>query len=209
VVTLLVLAAIAGAIGLGVPGIRIILGPGSTPTVAPTTPAPGSSAGAVGTPTPTPSPTTRPVAPGLELGRLVNLDEARTAAGFAVLVPIGADLPEPSVFVSGTPPLTRISLSFGDRGLLTQFLGEANPEGFQKILEPGTRLEVLTINGKNAYWITGGVHALRYTVGDGRDRWEETRITGNVLIWQAGEITLRFETTRDRTFAERVAGSMH
>ena len=205
IVALLALAIAAAAIGLGVPGIQIIFGPassaGASPTAAGTSQSPGGSPSFTSRPTPTPtSPFTG--------GRSVTLPEAQAGAGFALFVPADPALGQPQrTFLDGDPPFARVTLSYGEGGLLTEFLGEVDTDAFQKVLQPGTTIEALTIGGKPAYWISGQPHEFHYRLPRGFDRWESIEVVGNVLLWQRGDVTLRLESPLDRADAVRIAES--
>lgn len=216
VLALLAAVALATAFGIGVPGIRILFGPVASPTPTlpaptPTTPpspgvsaSPGgsSSSGATSSPTATDDPT---------LGRAVTLAEARSGAGFAVLTPAATGFDTPTaIHLLGTPPTARVSLSFGDHGAVTEFVGSADPLGFQKMIGGGTTVESLSLNGQPAYWISGAPHDLTilYVDGTGSPVWETTTVIGNVLVWQAGEVTLRLVTPHGRAEAVALADSM-
>ena len=212
-VLVLAVVALATAFGIGVPGIRIFF----APVVNPTTPAQTSPASTVPSGSPLVSPGTS-VALGASaspddptLGRLVTLDDARTRAGFGVLTPSRPGFEAPvAVHLLGEPPVARVTLSYGDRGSLTEFVGSADPEGFQKLIGGGTTVEALTLNGKPAYWISGAPHELvvLYQDATGVPTWESIVVDGDVLIWQDGDVTLRLSTSIGRTEAIAVAGSM-
>jgi hypothetical protein len=203
VVLLLVLALAVAALGLGVPGIRIFFAPAasSSPSTAIAAPTP------TGSPSATPRPSPTPTSP-LIGGRSVSLAEAQAGAGFAVFVPSEPALGQPQrVFLDGSPPFARVTLSYGEGGLLTEFLGEIDQDAFEKVLQPGTTIEALTIEGKPAYWISGEPHELHYNLPYSRDRWETIEVVGNVLVWQRDEVTLRLETPLSKADAVRAAQS--
>jgi hypothetical protein len=203
VILLLLLAVVAAAIGLGVPGVRILLAPGTTPAASATAVASSGPGGSTGGRSPTTEPSGQ-----LAKGRPVSLEEARAAAGFGVLVPSDPAFANPDgVFLDGAAPLARVTFSYGTDGLLTEFIGEADPEAFQKIVGGGTTVEALRIDGRLSYWITGEPHELLYRIPGGGDRWEEIVVQGNVLLWQRGPVTLRLETPRSRADSVRVAES--
>ena len=210
IVALLAIVVAAAAIGLGVPGIRILLVPGPSPTqtAAPTASVPGpSSSTALVTPAPTPETTP----PGPELGPTVTLDQARSGAGFGLLVPTAAGFSNPTeVHLAGVAPFTRVTLLYPRNTKLTEFLGEIQPDAFQKMVGPGTTVDPVRVGTSDGYWITGAPHdvVLLYRDPDGVERWREVTVIGNVLIWQVGDVTLRFETPLDRDGAIAVATSL-
>jgi len=83
-----------------------------------------------------------------------------------------------------------------------------NADAFTKIIEPGTKVEPVTVDGARGYWIAGRPHAIFYRSG-GDTSVEELRLAGNVLIWEHDGLTFRLETTADRATALRIAASTH
>jgi hypothetical protein len=210
-VALLVLAGLAAAVAFGLPGIRLVF-------VGPTA-APGSFSPAAGSPTASPSPPA--LGPSLAPGRPVTLDEARAAADFPVEIPGDPAVgPADAVYLDGAGATARVTLVFGARpgmplaqgspasALLTQFRGAVNEDAFVKIIEPGTSVEPVTVQGATGYWITGKPHAIFYRIG-GDSAPDDIRLAGNVLIWQHDGLTFRLETTADQATAMRIASSMH
>jgi hypothetical protein len=221
IVALLALAVAAAALGLGVPGIRIERGPvasapgGSSPAgpslVA--SPTPGAfvadSGAASAEPSGAPAPQGPPTGP--ELGPAVTLDDARSLAGFGVLVPTAAGHADPAaVYLAGSRPFARVTLRYPDQTLLTEFLGEIQPDAFQKIVGDGTTVTPVRIASARGWWITGAPHRLGflYQTADGQTWWQEVTVTGNVLLWQAGDVTLRLETPLDLADAVDLAASL-
>lgn len=209
VVALLAIVVAAAAIGLGVPGIRIDLRPLPSLTAAPATGAPGPSSS---TAVANPGPTTRPTPPGQELGPIVSLDQARAAAPFAVLVPAATGFGDPTeVHLTGVPPYSRITLWYApQRTLLTEFLGQIQPDAFQKLVGGGTTVEPVKIGQADGWWIAGAPHELMISIRDpdGQTRWQDLTVTGNVLVWQAGSVALRLESPLDRDASIAVAASL-
>jgi hypothetical protein len=172
--------------------------------------------------TPPPTVTT---APGerldLGLGERVTLEEARRRVGFPVLVPQTSGLERPdAVFVSeAVPPGGRVDLvwrarpglpasGFTDAGLLiTEFQGQTTPEFIKKVAVAG-QVEFLEVDGEPAYWFSGEPHFFTYLDRAGKFREEQTRLAGNTLIWQRGELTLRLEGEISKEEALRIAESM-
>ena len=210
IVALLALVVAAAAIGIGVPGIRIDLRPLPSQTPAPTASAPGPSPS---TAVISPEPTTRPTPPGPELGPMVSLDQARSEAAFGLLVPTAAGFGDPTeVHLTGVRPFSRVTLWYApQRTLLTEFLGEIQPDAFQKLVGGGTIVEPVKVGQADGWWIAGAPHELILSIRDpdGQTRWQDVTVTGNVLVWQAGSVTVRLETPLDRDPAIAVATSLH
>jgi hypothetical protein len=208
-IALLAIAVAAAAIGIGVPGIRIQLGPNATQSPTPTASAPGpSSSSALTSPTPS-SPATPP---GEEVGPVVSVDQARADAGFAILLPGTTGYTQPAeVHMIGVQPFTRVTMWYADGTMLTEFLGQVQPDAFQKIVGGGTTVEPVRIGSVGGWWITGAPHKLAFLFRDpdGQTRWQEVTVSGNVLVWQAGQVTLRLETPLDRDAAIALAASLH
>jgi hypothetical protein len=207
---LLGLTAIAGAMGLGLPGLRLIFGEapgGPPPSVAPT----GTPAGS-------------PVALGASMGLGDVVDPfdpsaLERRAGFPVAQPTDPAVGAPATAWvddarggqvtllwpagEGLPPTLEPSIGL----LLSQFRGAVNDGFFNKAIHEGTIVEPVEVDGREAFWITGEPHVLFWDgptgfVDDAR-RW-----VGDVLLWSDGPITFRLESTLGRDAAIRIAESL-
>jgi hypothetical protein len=171
---------------------------------------------------PPPTVTTRPGERlDLGLGERVTLKEARRRVGFPVLVPGAAGLPQPAaVYVNEAVPAggrvdlvyrARPGLSaspFTDVGLLvTEFRGQPTPEFLKKVAVLGM-VEEVRVGGEPGYWFSGEPHFFTYRDAAGNLRDEQTRLAGNTLVWQRGELTLRIEGEISRQEALHIAESM-
>jgi len=210
---LLALAVIAGAAGLGLPGLRFLFGGGPTP---PPSPPPAASASASARPTPSPT-STVPAALGsqLYLGELVSLDAVEARTGIPAHLPSDPRLGAPTtvwidasranqvayVWASGpTLPETREP---GIGLVLMRFDGTVDSGFYDKVIGTGTTLERVKVNGFDGYWISGDPHFFYYihegqvAVDEGR-RW-----VGDALVWSDGVTTFRIESAlgRDATIA--------
>jgi hypothetical protein len=207
-IALLALAIVAGAVGLGLPGLRFILGGGPPPP----TPAPTVASGA----TPTPSPTT-PGEPGaaIGLGKLVSLDEVESLTGIPVRLPADPRL--------GTPDAVWVDASKGnqvayvwapsadlpettERGVglvLMRFNGATDPGFYEKLIGSGTNIEMIEVDGHDGYWIEGDPHFFYYVRDGERVVEENRRWVGDALVWSDGTTTFRIESAlgRDETLA--------
>jgi hypothetical protein len=214
IAALLILAAVAGAVGLGLPGLRIIFGEGPSPqptssgSPVPSLPAPSG---------PVLSPTLAPLAGSLALGDAVSFAEAKRLAGFDVLVPTDPDLgPPDATYLNGQ----RIGLVWASRPVLpetespgvglviSEFRGAVDPGFFEKILGPDTTLTKVTVGGSPGYWISGAPHFFFYIDPQGRAVNDDHPTVGDVLLWTKGDVTYRLETSLGMTAAIRLAESL-
>src|SRR5215218_3047041 len=171
---------------------------------------------------PPPTVTTRPGQRlDLGLGQRVTLEEARRRVGFPVLVPSAAGFRQPAaVYVNDAVPVGgRVDLvyrarpglpasPFTDVGLLvTEFRGQPTPDFIKKVARAGL-VEEVTVDGQPGYWFSGEPHFFTYLDATGQVRDEQTRLAGNTLIWQRGDLTLRIEGEISRQEALALARSM-
>jgi hypothetical protein len=173
-----------------------------------------------------PPPPTVTTTPGarLDLGlgdRVTTLEEARRRVGFPVLIPSAGGLERPdAVFVDEAVPTGgRVDLVYGARAglppspftdaglLITQFRGAPTPEFLKKVTGMGL-VEEVTVGGEPGYFFSGEPHFFTYQDAAGNHREEQTRLAGNTLIWQRGELTLRLEGELGKEEAIRIAESM-
>lgn len=191
---LIAAAAVTAAIGFGLPGLRIIFGPVETASPGATIPpgAPGSSLG---------------------LGTPVTLEEARELVQFEVVLPGDATGPPDVVYVAGR----RVSLVWAPApelpgtanpgvGLLIMELeGVPNQDMVQKMIQSGTHVEAITVDGAAGYWIAGDSHILEFIAPDGTLIRDSRRIAGNTLVWTQDGITYRLEGEFERDAALELA----
>jgi hypothetical protein len=205
-VALLVVAAVAGAVGLGLPGLRIIFGEG---------PSPQSSAAA--TPGTSPSGSISPLGGSLALGTALPLAEVERLAGFDVITPTDPDLGPPdasymngqrvALVWAGRPGLPETE-SPGVGLVISEFRGEVDEGFFQKIIGSDTTVTRVTVGGSPGYWIGGALHFFMYVDPQGEIQTDDRRVVGDVLLWTKGEVTYRLETSLGMEAAIRLAGSL-
>jgi len=214
VVALGVLAAIAGAIGFGVPGIRIIFtGPTPSPSASPQASSPGAFS-----PSPPPSPTVAPSAgplgSGLDLGFLTTPSEASSMGGFPLALPASSSLgaPDTTWFTEGrvtfawrTQPGLPETRAAGVGLLLTEFRGSVNQEFFEKMIGPGSTITPVMIGDVAGWWISGEPHEIVYLDPQGEIIADSRRVAGDTLLWTRGDLTFRMETSLDRGAAIALA----
>jgi hypothetical protein len=207
IVALIVLAAVAGAVAFGVPGIRLIFGdPGGTPPPA------------VATPSPAPTGSAPPPGSSIPLGQRVDPAELEERAGFPVRFPTDPLLGDPDAAYYSTrgevalvwgptddlPPTVESDIGL----LLMQFRGSVTPEPIGKMISSGTAVERVQLGDGSAYWISGDPHVFFYFTPDGQHVEEGRRWVGDALIWQRGEMTYRIETSLGKDAAIRIAESL-
>lgn len=213
---LLALAALAGAVGLGLPGLRLILGePSMSP---PATVEPTPAAGGLGSVS----------SPAAGLGASMGLGQAvdpsdraalDTRAGFPVAMPADPLLgPPQSVYVDDArggqvtllwptgdtlPPTRQHDVGL----LLSQFVGTVGQGFYNKVIGGGTPVEPVTVNGDRGFWISGDPHVFFWEGPDGTVD-DPRRLVGDVLIWSDGTVTYRLESALGRDASIRIAESV-
>lgn len=163
-------------------------------------------------PNATPSTSLPPVEPS-KIGEPVSEAEAVSRAGFEPALPPG---PAPDeVYV--------IDTQFGDAGILYAWppsaaypriqgtdwglmliVAQGDQEFVSKSVDRFDALMDVRVNGDRAFWIPAP-HEVSITTDEGS---ESFSVTGNVLIWQVGDLSYRLETTLGRAEAIALAGSM-
>lgn len=176
----------------------------------------------------TPSPTVRPAASatpsptggGALIGTRVvaSVDEASREVGFAVVVPAALGTPD-EVRVSVSAQAAQAFLVYGPRpdlpasaqtgiGLLvTEVKGSFDQAFLGKLIGPGTKVDQLAIEGSSAVWIEG-LHQFFYRAPSGSVVTDTTRLSGNVLVWNKGDLLVRIEADIPRDRVVAIAASM-
>jgi hypothetical protein len=157
----------------------------------------------------------------LDLGEPVRLDEARSEAGFQVLVPDLDWLGEPDeVYLDREPAGGAVSFVYHADGdlaaaeetgvglLLTQFQGELNPGLYGKGTPDDVEVERVIVNNEAALWISGEPHTIWLNDAEGDVIEQTLRFAGNTLLWQDGDLTLRLESALDFDTVLAIARSM-
>lgn len=213
---LLLLAGLAVAVGIGLPGLRFVFLESPAPT-APASPggAAGSSAGPSATPVRTPTPIE-----ALDLGRPVAAADLDQEAGFDALLPTLRELGRPArAFVDGSGPFAIVNVVYppspafpGRPGgaasiLISQFRGSIDPSYLEKLIGSGTSVQPVKVGVSTGYWISGDPHEIYYVDVNGQPRPDRVHLAGNVLAWTEGDLTLRIEGAQDLESALRIAMS--
>ncbi|MBA2299156.1 MAG: hypothetical protein H0W22_00085 [Chloroflexi bacterium] len=203
---LLALAAIAGAVGLGLPGLQLILGQPSSsppPSVEPSRTAPSGPLGST-----------------LRLGEPVGLDEVEALTGNPPRLPS-----DPAI---GPPDSVYLDPSRGNQAAFIWASGRALPatrepgiglilmrfdgtvdDGFrQKILGDDVTAQPVSVDGGRGFWISGPAHFFFYVGADGTIIDDDRRWVDDALVWSDGATTYRLETSLGRDAAIALAESL-
>jgi hypothetical protein len=223
-IAVVAIAAIAGAIGFGLPGIRFVPAPSpsATPTPASTPAASGigPSLRPTSSPSPRPTPTppsTGPLGSALGLGDAIPLDRVASAVDFPLVLPPAEPLGAPAtawlldgrlslVWPTGPdlPPLGEPRLGL----ILSEFRGTVNPGYFEKIIGPGTTVEPVTVDGLTGWWVSGAPHEIVYINASQQPVFDSRRIVGDTLLWSRDGLTYRLETSLGRAGAVALAETL-
>ena len=213
----LLVAAIAAAIGFGLPGIRIVFGPGATSSPVSIAPSASPHASAsLPTPTPSSAPSAGPLGWSLGLGDPMPVATAMQAVDFAVRLPPASFGPPATAWSldgrlslvwpagPGRPALREPGIGL----ILTEFRGSVDPGYFQKVLEPGTTIETVRVGSSTGYWISGEPHTIVFVNEHGDPVFDSRRIVGDTLLWADGDVTYRLETGLGRDAAIALAEAL-
>jgi hypothetical protein len=100
----------------------------------------------------------------------------------------------------------------GDTGIgliYGQFALElAEDVDFVKSVTPDTSVRAVEVGDAIGLWMEGAPHLISYEDADGNRVEEETRLAGNVLMWESDGVTHRIETTLSQVATLRLAGSL-
>jgi hypothetical protein len=214
-VALVVLAAIAGALGLGLPGIRIVPAPSGSAAVETATPAPGASGSPVGS---SASPTiASPLGASMGLGDPIAVADAVTSVDIPLRLPTAPGVGSPA---SAWLQVGRLSLVWPGGGtlpatrepgvglILSEFRGSIDSGYFQKVLGPDTKITAVSVDGVTGYWISGAPHEIVFVDPNGYPVFDSRRIVGETLLWARGDVTYRLESGLDQAAAIALADSL-
>ena len=190
VISLLVLAGTVLAVALLLPGLRLTFVP-----ILPTASVPEG-----------------PLAMRLALGDPVSAETV------SVGVPDALGLPD-EAYQSGEGDV--LSLVYGASaqlpdlggsgiGLLVQVIeGELDRTRVEKlVVEVGARVVAVRVGDERGFWISGPPHLVRYEAPSGGERSEATRLVGDTLVWQRGEVLYRMESGLGLVETLRIAESI-
>lgn len=188
-VGLLALLALAGATRLAIGAFEVRVQPNATPSVS-----------------------LPPVEPGA-IGEPVSEAEAVARAGFEPTLPPGpspdevyvidTEFGDPGILYAWRPSAAYPRIEGTDWGLML-IVAQGDQEFVSKSVDRFDALVDVRVNGDRAFWIPAP-HEVSITTDDGSETFS---VTGNVLIWQVGDLSYRLETTLGRAEAIALAESM-
>jgi hypothetical protein len=188
-VGLLALLALAGATRLAIGAFEVRVQPNAGPSVS-----------------------LPPIEPSA-IGNPVSEAETVSRAGFEPALPPGPAPDEVYVIDSGfgdagilyawRPSAAYSRIDGTDWGLML-IVAQGDQEFVSKSVDRFDALVDVKVNGDRAFWIPAP-HQVSITTDDGSQTFS---VTGNVLIWQVGDLSYRLETTLGRAEAIALAESM-
>jgi hypothetical protein len=207
IILLLAIVAIAAALGLGVPGIRIFFGPTATPS---------PSASVLQAPRASSTPgASQPLGASLGLGKFTPFEAVEGDVGFRPLLPAGLGPPEAAYVrdrrlmlvwpASSEQPqidTSRVGL------IVTELRGQVDTGYYAKVARSGTVVEAVKVGGHQGYWLTGEPHPFWYVDENGQVVDETRRVVAQSLIWADDELTYRLETSLPRDEAILLAETL-
>jgi hypothetical protein len=153
----------------------------------------------------------------LALGRATTLAAAQRHVRFPILAPAALGQPD-EVWRSTAAPGGVVTLLYRPRSglpasrvsgvgaLLVELDGRVVPEFVQKMAPVGTVRHV-RVNGQPGLWVPGA-HDVIYRTANGSVTFLPTRLAGNTLLWNHGDLLLRLESGLNEQQALRIASSI-
>ena len=89
--------------------------------------------------------------------------------------------------------LATVILRVGGRPVLLSEYAARDYALLKKSVAEKAVVEPVRVDGERGLWLEGPPHTLTYFSGSGEFRQRTVKITGNVLLWTHGPVTLRLE----------------
>jgi hypothetical protein len=153
----------------------------------------------------------------LALGRATTLADAQRHVGFRILAPAALGQPD-EVWRSTAAPGGVVTLLYRPRAglpaskvsgvgaLVVELNGRIVTQFVQKMSPTGTVRHV-RVSGQPGLWVPGA-HDVFYRTASGDFHYTPTRLAGNTLLWNRGDLLLRLESGLDEHGALRIASSV-
>jgi hypothetical protein len=162
---------------------------------------------------------TTTVAPDLDLGASVSIDEAMSQTGLPDPAP--TLLGEPQSIHVVRPPLSgQILLVYAPSdltpqsevtgvGALVSVMPAHIEEGFfRKTLGNEATVRPVDLGDVNGYWIEGSPHQLMFEIGDDQVQEDTLRLATNTLLWERDGLVYRIEADISLETAIEIANSV-
>lgn len=156
----------------------------------------------------------------LFLGTPVSLAQARARVDFPLTVPAALGEPDEVLVHATVPGGAAVTLLYLPRAglpqssttgvgmLITELRATVDTRFLQKVVGPDSTIEPVTVGAASGYFISGVPHEITYLDPQGSPFADETRLAGNTLLWQRGDVSLRLEAQLSRDNALAIAASM-
>jgi hypothetical protein len=151
-----------------------------------------------------------PPSGGLALGDEVSLAEARRRTPFRIRV-LDGHRPPDRVYLGtrgtvwllwGTPDEVRLLVA------QSPDLAVGSPPLFEKLVAQGTNVELFSLDGRPAWFLSGEPHAVYLVDARGEVVEEVAWLAKNVLVWEADGVTFRLEGDVDAERALELARAL-
>ena len=138
----------------------------------------------------------------LDIGRPISVQDAERTAGFQPLT--SSLLGDPDrVTWDGN----QLWFVYGHvRVLVSEFRASGIDRFIKKVLEPGTHVDAVLVNGGQGYYLSGARHFV-YMAPSSLVLEERVRLARDVLLWEHGPLTMRLEGDLTLSQALRIARS--
>lgn len=137
-------------------------------------------------------------------GSRVSLSHARAATAFPVPVPDALGEPDEVWLDREAVPGGQVTVRWRETGaLLTVLSGSLDPGLLAKsVWSSATEVSSVRVGDGVGWWVSGDAHALVYRDAAGTVRTERSRLAGDTLLWQSGDVLYRLEgLPRERALA--------
>ena len=174
---------------------------------------------ALPTPSPLPSGT---LGSNLGLGIPTTLEAAQNVVGWQVLVP--AQLGRPDAVYLLMPPdgptQGEVTLVYAARPglpaasqtgvavLVTEARGSVNEQFFGKTVGPDTTVQPVSVDGYDAWWISGKPHAFVFLDSNNEPRYDTLRLATNTLVIDEEGTIVRIEANVTEAQAQQIGASL-
>jgi hypothetical protein len=166
---------------------------------------------------PTPNVPATPLGTRLALGERLAPAEAEAYDAVPLAVPAALGDPD-EVYASEIGIVSMLwaprdslpAMPGSGAGMLLMIIpGDLDADLVSKIVvESRASVAPVQVGEAEAFWISGAPHVFRYLLPDGQDGRVTSRIVGDALVWQSGDVVLRMESAAGRDATIGLAESM-